>query len=133
MGKQPERRVIWKPYKQKFGRIIMNCDNCNTEITFWMLLKQPTPFRFKCSECKARYKISTPHMMAISVGVVVLSFGLTLGCCIGTVVLGVVFVLPFFLLMVGIWLMLEAWTYKYVSKFGTFTRIGTIEQSPAST
>jgi len=62
---------------------------------------------------------------------VVLFAGLTLGLCIGADELGVVFALAFLLLMVGIWLMLEAWTHKYICRCGTFTRIGITEQSPA--
>ncbi|MCK5644501.1 MAG: hypothetical protein KAJ19_27125 [Gammaproteobacteria bacterium] len=109
----------------------MKCGNCDTEITFWMGLKQLTPFRFKCSECKAQYKVSTPRMPVIFVVVVVLSAVLCLGLCIGAIELGVVFAIPFLFLMVGIWLMLEAWIHKYISGFGTFTRIGITEQSPA--
>jgi hypothetical protein len=102
----------------------MKCKNCNSEITFWMGLKQPTPFRFKCSKCKTKYKVSTPRMMTIFIGVIVLFAELTLGLCIGTYKLGVSFSIPFLLLMIGILLMLEVWTHKYISKFGTFTRIG---------
>lgn len=43
----------------------MKCENCGSDFTFWMALKQGTPFRFKCSKCKARYKVSTPRMKLI--------------------------------------------------------------------
>jgi hypothetical protein len=107
---------------------MMKCDNCKSEITFWMALKQPTPFRFKCSRCKAKYRVSTPRMKTILVGVVVLFVGLTLGLLFGTDELGFVFAIPFFFFMVGVWLMLEAWTHKYISNHGVFTKTGITEQ-----
>lgn len=107
----------------------MNCKNCNAEITFLMALKQLSPFRFKCSACKAKYKVSTPGMMAIFVGVVGLSFGLAVGLCNVTETLGVRFTIPYIAFIIGVWLVLEAWTHKYISRRGTFTRIG-IDKTP---
>ena len=69
-------------------------------------------------------------MLAIFIGVIVLFSILTLRLCIGTDKLGAIFAAPFLLFIVGIWLVLEGWLYKYISKFGTFTRIGITEQSP---
>ena len=105
----------------------MKCQNCETEITFWMDLRQPTPFRFECSHCKARFRVSTPHMNAIVVGVILLTAGLTIGLIVGTVNLGIFFFAPFFALMIGFWLGLEVWAHRYMSANGRFTRIETSE------
>ena len=67
-------------------------------------------------------------MSAISISVSVLFFGLTLGLCIGTAVIGAVFAVPFLFLMVGIWLLFELWAHKYISKRGTFTSSCITEQ-----
>jgi hypothetical protein len=107
----------------------MKCQNCNTEISFVMGLKQPTPFRFKCSKCEARYKVSTPHMVAICVSQGVLVAGLALGLCFGTDRWGIMFTLPFVALMAGVFLAVELWMHKYISKRGIFTRIGITEPS----
>jgi len=67
-------------------------------------------------------------MTAIVVGGVALFavLGVLLG--IGTHEPGAIFVAPFLLFMVEIWLALEAWTHKYISRFAIFTRIGITEQ-----
>ena len=70
-------------------------------------------------------------MMAVFVAVVILFAGLSLGFLIGTETLGITFAIPFIALMVGVWLVLELWIYKYISKKGTFKRIGITESSPA--
>jgi hypothetical protein len=107
----------------------MRCENCNAEWTFWIALKQLTSFRFKCSKCKAKYKISTPWMPLICVGVCFFFIGLCVlsGFCAEN--LGVVYLIPCFLLYVVIWMWLEILTYRYISKYGTFTRIGVVGKS----
>jgi hypothetical protein len=104
----------------------MKCENCNAEMTLWMGLKQLTPFRYKCSNCKEKYKVSTLHNVAIITGVIVLFAGLALGLCIGTFKFGAIFTVPFLLL--GIWFALEVWTHKYILNVGIFSRIGVPEQ-----
>jgi heme A synthase len=108
----------------------MKCKNCNAEITFLMALKQLSPFRFKCSTCKAKYNVSTPGMMAIFVGVVGLSFGLAFGLRAVTETPGVMLTIPYLAFIICVWLGLEAWIHKYISRRGTFTRIG-IDETPA--
>lgn len=105
----------------------MKCNNCNTEITLWMSLKQLTPFRFKCSLCKVRYKVSTPRMTFIFVGVIALFVALACGLWLGAGKFGAVFAVPFIALIIGGWLLLEAWMHNYISRLGTFTRIGVTE------
>ena len=70
-------------------------------------------------------------MTAIFIGVIVLFAGLTLELCIGTDKLGAIFAVPFLLLMIGILLVIEIWSQKYIFNYGTFTRIGITEQAAA--
>ena len=63
-------------------------------------------------------------MMAVFVAVVILFAGLTLGFLIGLEALGITFAIPFIAFVIGVWFMLELWIYKYISRKGTFTRIG---------
>ncbi|GEM_PF-1639219 len=112
------------------GLRIMKCENCGAEITFSMALRQPTPFRLRCSRCKAKYRISAPHTKRIFVGVCLLFAALAVGLVEGTVRLGLVFFVPFLVLMVAIWLRLEVWFRRYISAKGSLTRIDTTEQSP---
>ena len=101
----------------------MKCENCGSDITFWMALKQVTPFRFKCSKCKARYKVSTPHMKLIFC----VLCGLSIGFGFGAANLGDF--LSFFFILIGSGLIFEILIHRYISAHGTFTRIGITEQS----
>ncbi len=107
----------------------MKCENCGSDFTFWMALKQGTPFRFKCSKCKARYKVSTPRMKLIFCVLFMLSIGLSIGVGFGAANLGDVLLIPFFFFMIGSWLLFEILIYRYISTHGTFTRIGISEHS----
>jgi len=110
----------------------MKCENCSAEITFWMALRTPTPFRFKCPKCKTKYRVSTPGMKAIFLGTILASCGLSFGFVLGTFELGAVFAVPYVLLVIGLWLLLEVWTCKYMSKYATLTRVGVTELPAAA-
>ena len=101
----------------------MKCENCDIEITFWAMLKQPTPFRFKCAHCSTRYMVETPYMKRIIVGIVFLLVILTIGLLEGTKRFGVAFLVPFLFLLTGILLALETWTQRYIFKKGKFIKI----------
>lgn len=101
----------------------MNCPNCDTQITFWMSLRQPTPFRFTCTRCKAKYQVAIPYMKTIIAVVVLVFTVLTLVCFAGTKAYGIRFCLPFLVLMIADWLLLELWTHKYIAERGTLTPI----------
>lgn len=101
----------------------MNCQNCEAEITFMTALKQPTPYRFKCSECKTRHKVSTPRMGIILIGIVILFATLTLFLIIGGEELGTVFEAPFLIFILGLWVVVEVFMHKYMSKNSVLTRI----------
>ena len=101
----------------------MKCEICNTEITFWMALKQPTPFRFKCSNCKTKYRVSTPRMKAVFVVMCVLFFGFGLGLALAAHHFGIIYAAPLLIPMIVIWFALELWTHHCISARGTLTRI----------
>lgn len=101
----------------------MKCENCDIEISFWAMVKQPTPFRFKCAHCGTQYTVETPYMKRIMVGIVFLLFILTIGILEGTKRFGVAFLVPFLVFLTGILLALEAWTQRYIFKKGKFIKI----------
>ncbi len=101
----------------------MKCENCEIDITFWAMVKQPTPFRFKCAHCNARYKVETPYMKRIIVGIVFLLLVLAIGLLEGSKRLGVAFLVPFLVFLTGLLLALEVWTQKYIFKKGKFIKI----------
>ena len=101
----------------------MKCESCEIDITFWAMLKQPTPFRFKCAHCNARYKVETPYMKGIIAGIFFLLVILTAGLLAGTKKFGIAFLVPFLIFLSGILLVLEAWTQRYIFKKGTFVKI----------
>ncbi len=100
------------------------CENCGTEITFWMMQKQPTPFRYKCAGCKSRYRIETPGMFIIVGVVVVLTIAMALGLGFGAEIWGLTFVIPCVLVIFVIGFCLELWVQKYIARKGNFLLIG---------
>ena len=101
----------------------MRCSNCDSEITLWMAMKQPTPFRFSCSVCKTRYKVSTPGMTAIFAVVVVLFALLTVANYFVAMIRGYGYGALFLLGIVIIAFFMEGWMNEYIGRAGTFTKI----------
>ena len=101
----------------------MNCDNCQTEFTFGMALKQPTPFRFTCSKCKTKYDVKTPYMKTIFIGAIGLGVLFAIGLFAGMTSYDSGFILPYTLFFAVILLALEYWGHKYISARGQFTEI----------
>lgn len=101
----------------------MKCANCGFEFTFWVSLKQPSPFRYRCPCCKTRYRVRMPCMKSIVCGVVLLFACLTFGLLYGSETHGILFFAPFLILMIAIWLSLEFWTHNYIARNGQFTQI----------
>ena len=99
------------------------CENCDTEVTFWMMQKQFTPFRYKCSSCNAQYRIDTPGMPLVLVAefLIVVAMALLLG--FGGETFGLVFVVPFVVVILCVGFGVEVWVQKYIAKNGTFTRV----------
>lgn len=59
-----------KTNKMKIEEI--KCLNCSSDLTFWVSLRQSSPFRYRCPHYKTRYKVITPKMKLITFGVVIL-------------------------------------------------------------
>ena len=101
----------------------MNCENCETKITFWMTQRQPTPFRYKCSTCKAVYRVSTPGMPVIVLGVIGVTLCLSLVLGFGWDILGAYFAIPFLVFILGVGFGIEVLLFNYISMNGKFTRV----------
>lgn len=104
----------------------MKCSSCGTELTFREGLKQPTPFRWRCSRCKALYRIETPWMKPMAVGVFALFALLAWGLASGTEKFGLAFLFPYVFFCLGVLLSLEILMFRYIIKNGTFTAKGDI-------
>lgn len=116
----------WNPYQapasfseEAQGEFsVEKCPSCENPLTFWAALKLPTPFRFRCAQCRAVYDVRTPLMGLIFAGIIA-------GSVIGVVAtLWTVFRFGFFLLLVIVpfasaaYLALEWWTYRYILRYG---------------
>lgn len=55
--------------------------------------------------------------------VILLFAGLTVVFLEGAIKFGIIFWLPFLGVATGIWLALEVWAHRYISKRGVFTRL----------
>ncbi len=100
----------------------MKCDNCGTEITFWMSLKQPTPFRFKCSRCKTKYRVSAPYIKTLTLAIVFMAVVLSVALLARIEQFGIEFVVSALLLLV-IGCVLEVLWYIYIMRKGTLSKI----------
>ena len=103
------------------------CEQCDTEVTFWMMQNQPTPFRFKCPHCKTVYRISTPGMKRIVLGTIVLLTVVSLVLGFGGKAYGLYFIIPWSLVIILAGFRIELWLHNYILKNGTFTQIGGAE------
>ena len=108
------------------------CENCGAEVTFWMMQKQPTPFRFKCSTCKARYRISTPGMNLVILGVVLIMMVMALILGFGGERYGLVFVIPCVAVIFCMGFGIEMWVQKYIGKNGQFILMDGTTDEPDS-
>jgi hypothetical protein len=97
-----------------------HCKNCGTEVTFWMMQKQLTPFRFKCSTCRAQYRISTPGMHLVMVGLVLIMLVMALILGFGGEHYGLVFVIPCVAVIFCMGFGIEVWVQKLIAKKGQF-------------
>lgn len=100
-----------------------NCPECEAPITFWRFLKQPTPFRYRCSACKTKFRLETPRMKTIFLAVCLLFAVLGAAFVIGLDQWGALFGIGFAVVMIGVWLALEAWTQRLITAGATFTKI----------
>ena len=101
----------------------MKCEKCGAEMTFWSALNQLTPFRFKCSNCKTKYRAILPYMKIRTFVFCVLFVLLGVLLSIGTEVFGIVFLALFLLLMLVILIAEEFAMYRAISQKGKLVLI----------
>ena len=94
------------------------CPSCGTKITLWMSLWQATPFRFKCSTCRAGYLVSTPRMklaFAIFVAGLAIQTSVIVALANQTSLLTLI---PGGLLYLGTIALAEVWTHRRILRHG---------------
>ena len=87
-----------------------NCPSCGGRLNFWTALKAPTPFRLRCTHCKAALKVVLPGLWALMV--VICALFILLG--IGTVYAFLRHGWPYFFAglsaLLFLWLIIEIFT-----------------------
>jgi hypothetical protein len=99
------------------------CPDCNADVTLRMAIKQPTPFRFQCAQCHARFRVRTPFMRLIYVAFCCMIVLLLLVVGVGIRQSGLLILVPGVPLLATVWIALELWTYRYIKRRGTFMPI----------
>ncbi|MBW3565559.1 MAG: hypothetical protein KY459_12605 [Acidobacteria bacterium] len=100
-----------------------NCPQCEAPITFWRHLRQPTPFRYRCSSCNTKFRLETPRMKTIFLAVCLLFAVLGATFVIGLQQWGVGFGIGFGIVIIGVLLALEVWAQRLITAGATFTKI----------
>jgi hypothetical protein len=103
------------------------CPGCNAKVTFWMALKQGTPFRFQCGRCGSKYRVHTPFMSFVFVGVCCAIFLLIVSVYLAVVMLGIAFLIPCMPVLIAAWIALEVWTHRYIIRKGRLVPMDTRE------
>jgi len=101
----------------------MICSNCDTKITFLTSLKQPTPYRYKCGNCKTRFKVRTPGMNMFMALVVFLFVLLTVGMMNVYFSFGMLLAVPMIVFMIALWMIIEVLTHSFIMEKGVFSPI----------
>jgi len=96
------------------------CPKCSADVTFWMGMKQSTPFRFKCDRCKSQYNVQTPFMGLIFAGTICATSLFVFAVCIGVWKLGIKILLPSVPLWLAAWVAMELLMHSYVKRRGRF-------------
>lgn len=97
-----------------------HCPFCGKAITFHDWLRTWTPFHYRCRTCRGKCAIATPGMRGVVVAVSLVFLALV-GLMFAMIqTLGVVAALPVVVIMIVLWLGLEAWTHRYVQRHGRF-------------
>ncbi len=103
----------------------IKCMKCGEVCSFFTSIKQTTPFKYICPNCKTKYQLKTPWMKSILCGVILLFLSLTIGLLYGGEKYGFIFLIPYFILMVVTWLVLELWVHNYIAQKAQFSEIKT--------
>ena len=101
----------------------IKCMKCGEVCSILTSIKQPTPFKYRCPSCKTKYRLKTPWMKSILLGISILFFSLTIALLFGSEKYGFIVFVPGFIIMVIIWLSLELWTHNYIAQKSQFTEI----------
>lgn len=96
------------------------CPKCNADVTFWMGIKQSTPFRFKCDRCKSEYNVRTPFMRLIFAGAICATSLFVFAVCVGVWKIGAKVLLPSVPLWPAGWIAIELLIHRYVKQRGRF-------------
>src|SRR5882672_11688083 len=91
------------------------CPQCRSEVTFWIALKQLTPFRFKCPHCRLRCRVCTPYMPLIFIGVCSAALLGALGVGLGIIHYGFITLSLAMPLLIALWIGLEVLTHRYIT------------------
>jgi hypothetical protein len=108
--------------------IIMKCNKCSIEITPWMLCRWGnSAFRFRCSQCKTLYKVNSPYLIPITIGISLLIIIFV----VGAVLVGESFGIKFLYLIFGlvIFFAIEYLADKYILRKGILEEV----EEPKST
>ncbi len=107
------------------------CPNCDADVTFWVALKQPTPFWFTCARCRSKYRVQTPFMRLVFVAVVCVGSLFVFAVYLAIERLGFVVLVACVPILVAAWFALELWTYRYIKRRGTFVQMRTGKRTRA--
>ena len=101
-----------------------SCPYCLADVTFWKNLKQNTPFRYKCPDCRSTCQIRSPRMGTIFAGICVATVLLLSVCVAAVFEYGLIVVLTAVPLYIGWCLALELWLSSYIRHKGAFIVVG---------
>jgi hypothetical protein len=98
------------------------CPKFGIPYTFWQAVRQMTPFDFRCTRCRTRIHIRTPHMAFLySVGMALIIVPGLIGGGLGLWFDDLSFLAISVLALVPVWLALEAITYRMIRAYGRFS------------
>lgn len=98
------------------------CPDCGAAVTFWVTLRQRTPFRFKCGKCRAECRVLTPMFSVAFAAVVAVSILVFVAIILSLLRYGaraLLLIIP----SAAWWIALEIWTHRYIQANGRFERI----------
>lgn len=101
----------------------MKCESCQSEITFFMALRQALPHRFRCPRCDARYRVKAPRLGLIVTGIIAIFAVLVYQFALGMSVHGPSFIIPFLIVTVMIWLVFEFLLHRHITLNGQLIRL----------
>jgi hypothetical protein len=102
----------------------MRCEKCSTEITPWMLFRGfNSARRFSCSQCNTFYKVNSPYLAPIIIGIALLAIILVIGAFSVGGHFGIKFLIPYIILGIAILCSIEYLGDKYLLRKGSLEKI----------